>query len=162
MEFSDKFTLLTLQPKDKEDRVLYRNFKMKQIRLNLVLWGCMIAIIWVFNLILYLATLNSKTFRFFITGSVASILWLLVTLVRNHGDYFVYLMPPARVIISIVFFWGVISKETDFDEKCDYKAIAPIIMEEMYIFFTFLLELMFFSPSLKMSLLTYSPIYVIT
>ena len=83
-------------------------------------------------------------------------------MVRNHGDYFVYLMPPARIIISIVFFWSVISKETEFDGKCDYKSIAPIIMEEMYIFFTILLELMFFSPSLKMSLLTYTPIYVIT
>ena len=83
-------------------------------------------------------------------------------MVRNHGDYFVYLLPPARVIISIVFFWGVIRKETELDEKCEYKAIAPIIMEEMYIFLTFLVELMFFSPSLKMSLLTYTPIYVIT
>ena len=135
---------------------------MKQIRQNLVLWGCMMGIIWVFNLILYIATLNSKTFRLFITASVASILWLLVTLVRNHGDYFIYLLPPARVIISIVFFWSVISKETEFDEKCDYKAISPTLMEEMYIFFTLLLELMFFSPSLKMSLLTYTPIYVIT
>ena len=122
----------------------------------------MSAIVWIFCLVVYIATLNAKTLRFFLTACVSSSLWLIVILVRNQGDYFVYLIPPCRIIISVIFFWGIISKEEQLDGVCDYKAVAPLIIEELYMSKCFLLESIFFSPSLKMMTLTFMPIYIIS
>ena len=128
----------------------------------MIYWGLLSGVFWVFTLIIYLVTLNAKTLRLFLSSSVGSALFLLMILVRNNGDYFIYLIPPCKVIISILFFWDVLNKEEQIDKSCDYTTIGPVVYEEIYIYLCFLIEAIFFSPSLKMTALAYTPIYIIS
>ena len=122
----------------------------------------MSGVLWFFTLIIYLVILDAKTFRLFLSGSVASALFLLMILVRNNGDYFIYLIPPCKIILSILFFYDIINKEEQIDQSCDYTTIGPVVYEEIYICNCFLVEAIFFSPSLKFTALAYAPIYIIS
>ena len=47
-------------------------------------------------------------------------------------------------------------------DACDYKSITPVIHTELYYGITFIIDILFISPSLNVTLLAFGPIYMAT
>ena len=87
--------------------------------------------------------------------------WTIICITSKHSDLFVYLLPLFRAIVSSYFIYSISTRDEQFD-SCDYKAISPIIKDELYFCFGFLLDILFMSPSLKMTIFAHSPIYIVS
>ena len=87
--------------------------------------------------------------------------WMIIYFTSKHSDFFVYLLPLSRTIVSSYYIYSISSRDAQFD-SCDYKAISPIIKDELYFCFGFLVDILFMSPSLKLTIFAHCPIYIVS
>ena len=59
-------------------------------------------VVWVSNLIVYLVNLEIESPLRLIGASVAVVGWMTLILFSKHSDYFVYLTPVYRLLISVI------------------------------------------------------------
>ena len=118
-------------------------------------------LVWVLNLITYMVNHETMAPINLIAVSVAVVGWIALILVSKHTDNFVYLTPVYRLIISAFFIWNVYNQDR-LSDGCDYKSISTTIHAEFYLGLTFMVDILFISPSLNVTLLGFSPIYMAT
>ena len=91
--------------------------------------------------------------------SLAATLFLIVVIVSRYSDYFVYMIPFVRIILSAAFLLRVMNRDK-LDEGCDYKTISPVVQDEIFISFGFLVDTLFISASLNTTVFAFTPIYI--
>ena len=118
-------------------------------------------VVWLFNLILYMVNHEKMAPINLIGTTVAVVVWIALILVSRHSDNFVYLTPVYRLSISVFLIWNIYNIDK-LSDKCDYSSIAPTIHAEFYLGLTFMIDILFISPSLNVTLLGFTPIYMAT
>ena len=118
-------------------------------------------VVWLLNLIIYMLKHETESPINVIGASVAVAGWIALILVSRHSDNFVYLTPVYRLLISSLFIWNMYNKEK-WSDACDYKSISSTIHIEIYLSLTFMVDILFISPSLNVTLLAFGPIYMAT
>ena len=125
-----------------------------------MLYSFNVILMWVFFLINYLVQLDSRSLKYFMCASVGSASWVIIIAVSKYTDHFVYLLPGFRVIMSTMILWAFLSM-TQL-EKCSYFEVSFLMVEDLYINYTFLVDILLMSASFKQTVFVYTPIYVIT
>ena len=115
--------------------------------------------IWISVFISFIANPIKETLWHLIDISLAATLFIMIVIVSRYSDYFVYMIPFVRIILSAAFLLRVMYRDK-FDEGCDYKTISPVIQDEIFISFGFLIDTLFISASLKMTVFAFTPIYI--
>ena len=115
--------------------------------------------IWISVFISFIANPIKETLWHLIDISLAATLFIMIVIVSRYSDYFVYMIPFVRIILSAAFLLRVMYRDK-LDEGCDYKTISPVIQDEIFISFGFLIDTLFFSASLKMTVFAFTPIYI--
>ena len=88
-------------------------------------------------------------------------LWLSLIYASKSNDNFIYMLPIVRIVFFGMFLVGL--EDLDLkDVTCDPKLIFTLIGEEVYIDFVLIFDLLLLSPSLKISVLAYVPIWLVT
>ena len=93
----------------------------------------------------------------FITMLACSV-WGMIYCISKKSDNFVFLLPGFRLIIHIAYVYlsrGLVLNGTE----CAYTTIFLLMLDESYFNLSYLFDVVFLSPTLKISLLTYTPIY---
>ena len=96
-----------------------------------------------------------------IGASVAGVGWIALILASRRSDNFVYLTPVYRLLISVIFIWFNYNQDK-LSDGCDYKSISPTIQSEFYLGLTFMVDILFISPSLNVTIFAFGPIYMAT
>ena len=115
--------------------------------------------IWISVFISFIANPIKETLWHLIDISLAATLFIMIVIVSRYSDYFVYMIPFVRIILSAAFLLRVMYRDK-LDEGCDYKTISPVIQDEIFISFGFLIDTLFISASLKMTVFAFTPIYI--
>ena len=115
--------------------------------------------IWISVFISFIANPIKETLWHLIDISLAATLFIMIVIVSRYSDYFVYMIPFGRIILSAAFLLRVMYRDK-LDEGCDYKTISPVIQDEIFISFGFLIDTLFISASLKMTVFAFTPIYI--
>ena len=118
-------------------------------------------VVWLFNLIMYMVNHDTMSPIKLIGASVAGVGWIALILASRRSDNFVYLTPVYRLLISVIFIWSIYNQDK-LSEGCDYKSISPIIHSEFYLGLTFMVDIVFISPSLNVTVFAFGPIYMAT
>ena len=118
-------------------------------------------VMWLFNLIMYMVNHETMKPINLIGASVAVAGWITLILVSRHTDNFVYLTPVYRLSISVMFIWHIYNQDR-LSNECDYKSISSTLHHELYLGVTFMVDILFISPSLNVTLLAFGTIYVAT
>ena len=156
-----KLNVFTMQPRDKQEKRFFWKFKIKGIKISMWFWLGIVAITGVLMLIRFVFTQSTQDLIVLIAILLNLALWLSLIYASQSNDNFIYLLPIVRVVFFGMFLVGL----DDLDLKdaiCDPKLIFTLIGEEVYIDFVLIFDLILLSPSLKISVLAYVPIWLVT
>ena len=110
-------------------------------------------------LISFIANPMKETLWHLLEISLAAAMYIIIVIVSRYSDYFVYMIPFLRIILSTSFLLRVMYRDK-LDAGCDYKTISPVVQDEIFISFGFLVDTLFISASLKMTVFAFTPIYI--
>ena len=156
-----RLNVFTMQPRDKQEKRFFWKFKIKGIKISMWFWLGIVAITGVLMLIRFVFTQSTQDLIVLIAILLNLALWLSLIYASQSNDNFIYLLPIVRVVFFGMFLVGL----DDLDLKdaiCDPKLIFTLIGEEVYIDFVLIFDLILLSPSLKISVLAYVPIWLVT
>ena len=156
-----RLNVFTMQPRDKQEKRFFWKFKIKGIKISMWFWLGIVAISGVLMLIRFVFTQSTQDLIVLIAILLNLALWLSLIYASQSNDNFIYLLPIVRVVFFGMFLVGL----DDLDLKdaiCDPKLIFTLIGEEVYIDFVLIFDLILLSPSLKISVLAYVPIWLVT
>ena len=114
---------------------------------------------WIALFISFITNPMKETLWHLIDISLAATLFIIIVIVSRYSVYFVYMIPFVRIILSAAFLLRVMHRDK-LDAGCDYKTISPVVQDEIFISFGFLVDTLFLSASLKMTVFAFIPIYI--
>ena len=114
---------------------------------------------WIALFISFITNPMKETLWHLIDISLAATLFIIIVIVSRYSVYFVYMIPFVRIILSAAFLLRVMHRDK-LDAGCDYKTISPVVQDEIFISFGFLVDTLFISASFKMTVFAFTPIYI--
>ena len=126
----------------------------------IVLYAFNVLLMWVFFLINYLVNLDPRSLKLFMSACAGLVAWVAIIAASKYTDHFVYLLPAFRVIINAMVLWAF-TVQTQHD-TCSYSEVSFLMVEDIYINYTFLIDILLMSASFKQTVFVYFPIYVAT
>ena len=149
----------TLLHEDKEVRKQYRQYKIDSIRKTIYLYGLALIACLIFAVTIALFIRSQVQVNFLWFTIISCALFGAVYLVGKKSDRFVYLIPLVRIMINGIYLF--ITREIEFREnQCTYDTVFIITMDETFFGLSLLLDIVLLSPSMNMTLLTYTPIFI--
>ena len=98
-------------------------------------------------------------FSYFLITLLACALFGMIYCFSKFSDSFVYCIPVFRLIIHGVYLYS--TRNLTFNEKeCSYSTLYILFLDEAYFNLSFLFETVFLSPSIKVTILTYTPLCI--
>ena len=153
------FSYLTLLPHDHDERRLLWKYKLSGIRKTMFFYGLACINVVIFTLTLFLVKRNRDEFVYFLITLLACCLFGMIYCLSKISDSFVYLIPIIRLIIHGLYIYSTRNLVLN-ENECSYSTLFILFLDEAYFNLCFLFETVFLSPSIKVSILTYTPLYV--
>ena len=156
-----RLNVFSIQPRDKQEKRFFWQFKIKGVKISMWFWLGIVAITAVLMLIRLAFTQSTQDLIVLIAILLNLALWLSLIYASKSNDNFIYMLPIVRIVFFGMFLVGL--EDLDLkDVTCDPKLIFTLIGEEVYIDFVLIFDLLLLSPSLKISVLAYVPIWLVT
>ena len=152
------YSYLTLLPSEEGERRLLWQYKLRGIRKGMYYCCISLLIVFLFTLIIFLFGRTFDLLVYVFITMLASSVFGLIYCISKKSDMFVYLLPGFRLVIHIAYVYlsrGLVFNGTE----CSYTAIFLLMMDETYFNLSYLFDVLFLSPGLKISLLLYTPIF---
>ena len=87
-------------------------------------------------------------------------LFILTYFVSKKSDNFVYLVPISRLLITALYLY--LTSGTILDSsQCEFYQIFMLICDEAYFALCLLTDTIFLSPSVRVTLLTHTPVFLL-
>ena len=118
-------------------------------------------IMWFALFIYFLVNLDGLALKYFFCISVGLVFRVIVLVTMMYTDHFVYLLPIIRFIVNAMVLWVLHSSKTE-QTQCSYYDFIYTMVEDNYINYTFLTDILLMSVSFKQTIFAYIPIYFAT
>ena len=153
------YSYLTLLPHDHDERRLLWKYKLDGIRKTMFFCAIASTSVVIFTLTLFIVKRNRDEFVYFLITLLAVCLFGMIYCLSKISDSFVYLIPIFRLIIHGLYIYSTRNLVLN-ENECSYSTLFILFLDEAYFNLCFLFETVFLSPSMKVTILTYTPLYI--
>ena len=143
---TNRFSFLTLYPRDFTEKQLFWAFKLKSIRRSIRFYIVSVSVVTFFTLLRLLISRTQVDFIGLIGSIVYLAFFLFILWASKRTDKFVYAFPIIRIVMN-AFLMASLQEDDLKDGASDFKVIYQFISEEVYIDFALLYDIILLSPS---------------
>ena len=153
------FSYFTLLPNDPDERRQHWQYKLGGIRKTMFFYGIALLAITFFSTIFFLFGRSINELGILVTCIFAGTLFSLIYIFSKKSDLFVYAIPLSRLIIHGAYLY-LTRESVKEDIECSYSSLFIFLLDELYFTMAYLFDIVFLSPGIKITLLTYTPTFI--